>query len=155
MSDQNPQSGSYDSYRDPATVAQRGSPLSITPYSQTQTNGSASNQYQSPGTAQPPSSPFHRSATEPYPPQRGTPMRASTSDVPMSAGYTDGNVRFSKIESGVRSPTGYGDKMKRRHSHEPKVNGYTQCGRHSDEWLFGNFSVPNSVKKLWERDKKA
>jgi hypothetical protein len=25
--------------------------------------------------------------------------------------------------------------VKRRHSHEPKVNVYTECGRHGDDWL--------------------
>jgi hypothetical protein len=40
---------------------------------------------------------------------------------------------------------------KRRHRHEPKVNLYTECGRHSDEWLFGGFSVSEAVRKIWER----
>lgn len=28
---------------------------------------------------------------------------------------------------------------------------YTQCGRHSNDWLFGGFSVTNTVKGLLER----
>jgi hypothetical protein len=74
----------------------------------------------------------------------------------MSAGYVDANPRFLKGNAGDKSPSGRsdtGDKT-RRHSHEPKVNVYTECGRHGDDWLFGGFSVSGAVKKLWERDKK-
>jgi hypothetical protein len=39
----------------------------------------------------------------------------------------------------------------RRHRHQPKMNLYTECGRHSDEWLFGGFSVSDAVRKIWER----
>lgn len=40
----------------------------------------------------------------------------------------------------------------RRHSsHDAKVNVYTECGRHSDDWLFGGFSVAGAVKKLWDK----
>ena len=47
---------------------------------------------------------------------------------------------------------GANEKLKRRHSHDPnKVNRYTECGRHSDEWLFGGFSVSDAVRKLWEK----
>jgi hypothetical protein len=42
--------------------------------------------------------------------------------------------------------------VRRRYSHEPKKNVYTECGRHSDEWLFGGWS--DKVKRLWEKDKK-
>jgi len=74
----------------------------------------------------------------------------------MSAGYVDSNLRLLKGSTGDKGTSGRsGDKTKRRHSHEPKVNGYTECGRHGDDWLFGGFSVSGSVKKLWERDKKA
>jgi len=43
------------------------------------------------------------------------------------------------------------EKARRRHSHENHVNVYTECGRHSDDWLFGGFSVGNAVKKMWEK----
>lgn len=55
---------------------------------------------------------------------------------------------------GMRSPTqptrlGEGKGMgKRRHSNEGKVNVHTECGRHSDEWLFGGFSVAGAVRKI-------
>lgn len=40
----------------------------------------------------------------------------------------------------------------RRRSHDPtKINVYTECGRHSDDWLFGGFSVRGAVKMLWEK----
>lgn len=29
---------------------------------------------------------------------------------------------------------------------------YTRCGRHSDEWLFGDWSVTATVKKLFKND---
>jgi hypothetical protein len=84
-------------------------------------------------------------------------MRASSGEVPKSAGYMDNSLRFLKGAKGDKSPSsGRSDKMDkaRRHSHESKINGYTECGRHGDDWLFGGFSVSDSVKKLWERDKK-
>jgi hypothetical protein len=40
-------------------------------------------------------------------------------------------------------------------SHESKINGYTEAGRHGDDWLFGGFSVSDSVKKFLKRDKKS
>lgn len=43
--------------------------------------------------------------------------------------------------------------LDRRLSDDPKKNAYTECGRHSDEWLFGGLSF-DSFKKVWERDKK-
>jgi len=47
------------------------------------------------------------------------------------------------------------DTAKRRHSHDPnRVNVYTECGRHSDDWLFGGWSVSGAVKKIWERERK-
>jgi hypothetical protein len=38
-------------------------------------------------------------------------------------------------------------------SDDPKKNAYSECGRHSDEWLFGGLSF-DSIKKVWDRDKK-
>jgi len=47
-------------------------------------------------------------------------------------------------------PSGANGRMegKRRHSNEGKTNVYTACGRHSDEWLFGGFSVAGVVRKM-------
>lgn len=34
-------------------------------------------------------------------------------------------------------------------------NVHTECGRHSNDWLFGGFSVTGSIKKMMEKkDKK-
>ncbi|KAE9380512.1 hypothetical protein N431DRAFT_432787 [Stipitochalara longipes BDJ] len=148
---------------DPARVAQRGAPLSITT-SRPQFDGSRPDQYPADQSfAQPRSSPPYRTVSSPYPPpspaQRGTATRASSGEVPKSAGYTDGSLRFLKGSNGDKSPSSSRNdklaKAKRRHSHESKVNNYTECGRHGDDWLFGGFSVSDSVKKLWERDKKS
>ncbi len=146
--------------QDPVKVTQRGAPLSITTSSQ-QVERSRTAQ-STPGTfAQPRSSPFQRTVSDPFPPlshaQRGTPTRASSSGAPLSAGYVDTNLRFLKGDMGDKSPSSRSknvDKTKRRHSHEPNVNGYTECGRHGNDWLFGGFSVSGTVKKLWEKDRK-
>jgi hypothetical protein len=157
MSDRDPYAGSK---QDPARVVQRGAPLSIMT-SRPQADGSRAGQYPAGSFAQPLSSAPQRTVSDPYPPpspaSRSTPTRASSGDVPMSAGYVDSSLRFLKGSASDKSPSSRsqpGDKTKRRHSHEPKVNGYTECGRHGDDWLFGGFSVSGSVKKLWERDKK-
>jgi hypothetical protein len=69
------------------------------------------------------------------------------------AGYTESNLRFVKSEGcqspSMRSPNE--EMMRWQHSHVPKKNVYTECGRHSDEWLFGGWS--DKVKKLWEKNK--
>lgn len=46
------------------------------------------------------------------------------------------------------------DKVQEWHSHKRNFNVYTECGRHSNEWLFGGFSLRKTAKKLWNRDKK-
>ncbi|KAF7950525.1 hypothetical protein EAE96_007807 [Botrytis aclada] len=46
------------------------------------------------------------------------------------------------------------DGVKRRHSSNEHANVYTECGRHSDDWLFGGFSVTDAVKKMWHKDGK-
>jgi hypothetical protein len=150
---------------DPARVAQRVAPLSITT-SRPQIDGTLPGQYSYPADgafAQPRSSPAQRTMSDPFPPpspvQQGSPMRATSGEVPKSAGYMDSSVRFLKSSKGDKSPSSSRsdkrDKAKRRHSHESKINGYTECGRHGDDWLFGGFSVSDSVKKLLERDKKS
>jgi hypothetical protein len=157
MDDINPLPGSR---KDPARAVQRGAPLSITT-SSPQAEGSRAGQSTTGTFAQPRSSPFQRTVSDPFPPpspaQRGTPTRAFSSGAPLSAGYLDTNSRFPNAGNGDKSPAGRsekGDKTKRRHSHEPKVNGYTECGRHGNDWLFGGFSVSGTVKKLWEKDRK-
>jgi hypothetical protein len=148
--------------QDPARGAQRGAPLSITT-SRPQIDGSRAGQYQADQNfAQPRSSGPYRTTSDPFPPpspaQRGVATRASSGDVPKSAGYTDSSLRFlkgGKGDKGDKSPSSSrsdkGDNARRRHS----SNNYTECGRHGDDWLFGGFSVSDSVKKLWERDKKS
>jgi len=146
---------------DPARGAQRGGPLSVRT-SRAQNDGSSAGQYPADTFAQPRSSPPYRTVSSPYPPpspaQRGTATRASSGEVPKSAGYGAG-FGFLKGSSGDKSPSLSRNeklaKAKRRHSHESKINNYTECGRHGDDWLFGGFSVSDSVKKLWERDKKS
>jgi hypothetical protein len=39
-------------------------------------------------------------------------------------------------------------KETRRYSHEPKVNVYTECGRHGDDCAFGGFSVSRKLKSI-------
>ncbi len=41
-------------------------------------------------------------------------------------------------------------KMK-RHSHHGHINGYTECGRHGDDWLFGGFSVIQTLKEIFKK----
>jgi hypothetical protein len=145
--------------QDPTREAQRGAPLSITT-SRSQIDGSRAGQYPADQNfAQPRSSGPYRTTSDPFPPpspaQRGIAPRASSGDVPKSAGSTDSSLRFLKGSKSDKSPSSSrsdkGDKARRRHS----SNNYTECGRHGDDWLFGGFSVSDSVKKLWERDKKS
>jgi len=107
----------------------------------------------------------HRTFSDP--PPASSPSRQfsnilgrSVEESPKSAGHTPKspkNVKFGRGEgmSLVKSPTtpagGKKDMVKRRHSHEPRMNVYTECGRHSDDWLFGGFSVAGVVKKFWEK----
>jgi hypothetical protein len=57
---------------------------------------------------------------------------------------------LDRTESGG-SDRGMDHKTIRRQSHDPKINVYTECGRHGDDWLFGGFSVSGTVKSLWEK----
>jgi hypothetical protein len=82
-------------------------------------------------------------------------------EMPRSAGHRSpmNEVKGERCRSGSKktslhtpgSPTHQGpdQKTKRRYSHEPKVNLYTECGRHSDDWLFGGFALSDAVKKIW------
>lgn len=141
---------------DPANFAQRGTPLSIST-SRPQADGCSGQLPDARRLAQPPSQ--QRTLSEPLPLASSskveTPTRAYTYDPPRSASYADRSLRFAGGEMSPSTGSYGGDKMKRRHSSEPKINGYTACGRHSNDWLFGGFSVSGQVKKLWEKDKKA
>ncbi|KAF7854618.1 hypothetical protein EAF04_010426 [Stromatinia cepivora] len=66
---------------------------------------------------------------------------------PKSAGFLDKRARN-------RGKGGKKDGVKRRHSANERANVYTECGRHSDDWLFGGFSVSGAVKKIWQKDGK-
>jgi len=147
--------------RDPANGSQRGTPLSIT--TSRQGDGTAMSQSPPLYSALPPQ-PAYRVSSSPLPspstPQRVTATRSTTLDTPRSAGFTDKSLRFPGTpRSGAKSPTSASAKRRsdtmidRRMSDDPKKNAYSECGRHSDEWLFGGLSF-DSIKKVWDRDKK-
>jgi hypothetical protein len=56
--------------------------------------------------------------------------------------------KFGLARSGTRDSD---NKTRRRRSNDPKINVYTECGRHSDDWLFGGFSVSGTMKMLWDK----
>ncbi|KAI9645095.1 hypothetical protein NHQ30_005829 [Ciborinia camelliae] len=64
---------------------------------------------------------------------------------PTSAGFVDKRTKFNE---------GKKDNITRRHSANEHANVYTECGRHSNDWLFGGFSVSGVVKKIWQKDGK-
>jgi hypothetical protein len=102
---------------------------------------------------QPPKSPSaQRTASDPITPSSsrrlsdsiGVFSRSSNSEVPKFAGHKSSRsnrINFGSTSSGEASPlspsmspTRRPDQMiKRRYSHEPKVNVYTECGRHGDD----------------------
>lgn len=106
---------------------------------------------------EPVSGPNRRNRHSSYTPRRAT-------DPPRSAPASR-NIRFlpgaaGSGNSSPRSPTSpgalpRGPAVNRRHSHDPKRNVYTECGRHSDEWLFGGFSVSGAMRRIWSRENKA
>lgn len=139
---------------------QRGSPHSI---STSRTMSGAQGQSSTRHRALPQSQSPHQTFSEPA----GSPTSSnfaptttrasqSTVDTQSSAGYNEKTLQFDTTRSQTSPKQNSGDsKPSRRHSHGPaKVNGYTTCGRHSDDWLFGGFSVSGAVKKLWEKDNK-
>ncbi|ESZ90113.1 hypothetical protein SBOR_9506 [Sclerotinia borealis F-4128] len=71
---------------------------------------------------------------------------------PKSAGMVDKRARFD--EGRNRGKGEKKDSGKRRHSNNEHANVYTECGRHSDDWLFGGFSVSGAMKKIWQKDGK-
>jgi hypothetical protein len=138
---------------DPARVAQRGENPSITT-SRPQTDGNAS---QSQYPAEQRSSPPYRTVSSPYPPpspiQQSTATTVSSGEVPKLANRTDGASRFLKGNNGDKSPSSNqkDKKIKSKRMHAHGLNGYMECGTLGDDWLFGCFFVPDSVKQLWER----
>jgi len=109
-----------------------------------------------------PSSP-QRALSDPFPPaparQLPSILGREGEQTPKSAGNTPKSpktVKFGKggmsLEKAKTTPeTGRKELGKRRHSHEPRLNVHTECGRHSDDWLFGGFSVAETMKRLWEK----
>jgi len=54
----------------------------------------------------------------------------------------------------ISTPTGEGEErgsITKRHSYHSHTNVYTECGRHSDDWLFGGFSVVETVKRMFKK----
>ncbi|KUJ23012.1 uncharacterized protein LY89DRAFT_164617 [Mollisia scopiformis] len=148
--------------RDRPSGPQRGASLQIS----TSRQGDGRSMSQSSGlySALPPSTPYRTSSgplPSPSTPQHTTATRSSTLDTPRSAGYNDKSQWFSdSSKNGTKSPTSPKTKRRsdssmidKRISPDPKTNVYTQCGRHSDQWLFGGFPFDN-IKKALERDKK-
>ncbi|THV54316.1 hypothetical protein BGAL_0029g00100 [Botrytis galanthina] len=83
-------------------------------------------------------------------------MRRRSDEESMRNGQTE-RTRFEGARSGSVNRGKGGvkkDEVKRRHSSNEHVNVYTECGRHSDDWLFGGFSVTDAVKKIWNKDGK-
>ncbi|CZT45821.1 uncharacterized protein RSE6_06176 [Rhynchosporium secalis] len=79
----------------------------------------------------------------------------STVDTQSSAGWSGKTLQLDSQSSSLTRHGSEGLQSSRRHTHDPaKINGYTTCGRHGDDWLFGGFSVAGTVKKLWEKDGK-
>ncbi|ATZ56715.1 hypothetical protein BCIN_13g05470 [Botrytis cinerea B05.10] len=73
-----------------------------------------------------------------------------------AAGY-ENKRRLQRAGSGNGGRRRGGEKkegVKRRHSSNEHANVYTECGRHSDDWLFGGFSVTDAVKKIWQKGGK-
>jgi len=142
-----------------AAGTRKSTPLSISTF-RPSTWGRSSHSSQSPAVRSAPPQPAPaRTVSDPYPSasfsQRDTPTRSSSGEVPKSASHVDKSLRFEKeCQKSPSAKTAAGDKIKRRHSHEPKINVYTECGRHSDDWLFGGFSVSDSFRKLLDRDRK-
>jgi hypothetical protein len=49
----------------------------------------------------------------------------------------------------MTSPVGAGKRLEGRRYSGERTNVYTECGRHSDDWLFG--PMKGAVKKMWEQ----
>ena len=147
------------------SASPRGGSLSIstsTPHSMPDTPSQSPHQAQT----QPQQPSPHRTFSFPI-----TPTSPSVGEVlatgrspttPRSAGYQSKNLTFERaheLKTTMTTPAVGSkkevDMVKRRHSHDPnRVNVYTECGRHSDDWLFGGWSVSGAVKKIWDRERK-
>jgi hypothetical protein len=88
---------------------------------------------------------------QPTPLQRDTPTRATSSGTDRSLRLVKGG---EEDRESLLSGTEAKDTAKKGRTHKENVNVYTECGRHSNDWLFGGFSVSDTVKKLWHKDKK-
>ncbi|KAF7880745.1 uncharacterized protein EAF01_011910 [Botrytis porri] len=83
-------------------------------------------------------------------------VRRRTEEESMRNEQTE-RTRFEEARSGSVNRGKGGEKkdgVKRRHSSNEHANVYTECGRHSDDWLFGGFSITDAVKKIWHKDGK-
>jgi len=146
--------------RDRPTGLQRGASLSIS--TSRESVGTFMSQSSGSSFALPPSP--CRTVSSPLPspstPQRTTARRSTTADTPRSAGCNDKSMSFrGSSKNGYKSPTSPSTKRRsdpivdKRISPDPRTNVYTQCGRHSDQWLFGGFPFDN-IKKALGADKK-
>jgi hypothetical protein len=82
------------------------------------------------------------------------PLSPSSTQLPRSPTSpktaTSGQQGHSPINGSKKDDRGM---ITKRHSHSSELhtNLYTNCGRHSDDWLFGGFSLSRAVKRIWER----
>lgn len=91
-----------------------------------------------------------------------TPHSYSEPIVPGSTSSTSRPGQHTRHFSGTSVNSAYSSKSNGKSSQESKSvlakkdrtndGTYTRCGRHSDEWLFGGWSVTATVKKLFKSD---
>ncbi|KAF4633161.1 hypothetical protein G7Y89_g4955 [Cudoniella acicularis] len=84
----------------------------------------------------PPFSPYQRSNSNPQPISPRREDSAFSSRNPLK--YQTSSAKHPYGEGKAAVP--------KRHTNPNHVNGYTECGRHSDDWLFGGLSVVGMVK---------
>lgn len=105
-----------------------------------------------------PSAP-HRTFSEPIAYSSSRRTSSCSSSMSRSSTLTDMSKSAEHMSSAEEDKFGFArsgtsrseDKTRRRRSNDPKINVYTECGRHSDDWLFGGFSVSGTMKMLWDR----
>jgi len=74
--------------------------------------------------------------------------------LPLNRRNTDPGVKRAGLGLGISGLTEWEDREAEREREFRElrkgrnVNGYTRCGRHSDEWLFGGLSLVGMVKKV-------
>jgi hypothetical protein len=132
-----------------------------TPSTRDSDNFSTSPQTTSPASPSFPSFYFPRTQTESS--ARGakplrSPERLPTypPPSPSSDGENDACTDYnaSLLRSSTSSTTAKSSdsgRIKKTHSEDFHKNAYTECGRHSDDWLFGGVSVTKTLKGLWEK----